>query len=280
MVSGVSEPPEHRDVAQRAAVEVVPPAEGLARYRMVVAYDGSPFRGFAPNAGVRTVGGELCVALEKVIGGSVDLAVAGRTDAGVHARGQVVSFDARRGVIDPVRLRRSLNSLLAPYIVVREVGEAPEDFHARFSARWRRYRYRLLTTEVPDPFLASTTWWMPAALDHHRMADGARMLVGTHDFTSFCRVPRDRPDASMVRTVTDARWSQEPGDDGRVLTFEITATAFCHQMVRSIVGTLVDIGRGRRAVETIPDALAAADRSVAGQLAPPCGLILWEVGYQ
>lgn len=263
----------------RAAVQVDPPAHGYSRHRLTLAYDGSGFRGFAPNVAVRTVGGELRGALETVLGTGIDIAVAGRTDAGVHARGQVVSFDAPSGTVAPVELRRSLNSLLGPSVVVREVQPAPADFDARFSARWRRYRYRLLTAEVPDPFLAVTTWWMPKALDHHRMADAAHMLVGTHDFTSFCRRPKDRPDASLVRNVTDARWSQEPGDDGRVLTFEITATAFCHQMVRSIVGTLVEVGRGMRGVDTVSDALTGADRALAGQLAPPCGLILWEVGY-
>lgn len=260
-------------------MRVDPPADGFTRYRLTLAYDGSGFRGFAPNADVRTVGGELSKALAKVLGSEIELAVAGRTDAGVHARGQVVSFDAPHGSVEPVELRRSLNSLLGPSVVVREVQPAGADFHARFSARWRRYRYRLLTAEVPDPFLGATTWWMPKALDHHRMADAAHMLVGTHDFSSFCRRPRERPDASLVRNVTDARWSQEPGDDGRVLTFEITATAFCHQMVRSIVGTLVEVGRGVRGVDTVAAALAGDDRSLAGQLAPPCGLILWEVGY-
>ncbi|MFV0317376.1 MAG: tRNA pseudouridine(38-40) synthase TruA [Microthrixaceae bacterium] len=254
------------------------PARGSHRHRMLVAYDGSPFRGFAPNDGVRTVGGDLVDALERVLRCKVDLAVAGRTDAGVHARGQVVSFDAPEGAVRSAEIRRSLNSMLGPSIVVREVAEASDDFHARFSARWRRYRYRLLTAEVPDPFLAATTWWLPEPLDHHRMADAAHALVGEHDFTSFCRLPKGRPDASMVRHVTDARWVHEPGE-GRILTFEVTATAFCHQMVRSIVGTLVDIGRGRRPVSTVADALSGADRSLAGQLAPPHGLILWEVGY-
>jgi tRNA pseudouridine38-40 synthase len=228
---------------------------------------------------VRTVGGDLRGALGRVLGVDPTITVAGRTDAGVHARRQVVSFDAPQGSVEPHSLRRSVNSMLAPRVVVREVFHAPEDFDARFSARWRRYRYRLLTSEVPDPFLAATTWWMPAALDRHRMADAAHDLVGEHDFTSFCRRPRDRPDASLVRRVTDARWSQEAGDDPRVLTFEITATAFCHQMVRSIVGTLVDIGRGRRPVSTVADAFEGADRAIAGQLAPPEGLFLWEVGY-
>lgn len=261
-----------------AVVKVDPPEPGYQRHRMVISYDGSAFRGFARNEGVRTIGADLRSALERILRNEVELSVAGRTDAGVHARGQVVSFDAQIGAVRSDEMRRSLNSLLGPSIVVREVATAPDDFHARFSARWRRYRYRLLTSEVPDPFLSSTTWWTPEALDHHRMADAAHALVGTHDFTSFCRRPKGRPDASMVRRVTDARWTHEPGE-GRVLTFEITATAFCHQMVRSIVGTLVDIGRGRRPTSTVPVALAGEDRSLAGQLAPPHGLILWEVGY-
>ena len=217
--------------------------------------------------------------MAKVLGTAPVLTVAGRTDAGVHARSQVVSFDAERGSIDTQELRRSLNSMLAPAVVVRDVAHAGDDFDARFSAQWRRYRYRLLTSEVPDPFLAHTTWWVPASLDRHRMSDAAHQLVGEHDFSSFCRRPRDRPDASLVRRVTDARWSQELGDDPRVLTFEVTATAFCHQMVRSIVGTLVDIGRGRRGPQTVSDALGGRDRAIAGQLAPPQGLFLWEIGY-
>ncbi|MCZ7628268.1 MAG: hypothetical protein M5U19_04020 [Microthrixaceae bacterium] len=157
----MTDPPESPDVAGPAEVRIDPPVGGFDRCRLTLAYDGSGFRGFAPNAGVRTVGGELSTALAKVLGTEIELAVAGRTDAGVHARGQVVSFDAPSGSVEPVELRRSLNSLLGPSIVVREVQPAAADFHARFSARWRRYRYRLLTAEVPDPFLGATTWWMP-----------------------------------------------------------------------------------------------------------------------
>ena len=222
--------------------------------------------------------GDLAEAIAKVVREPVELTGAGRTDAGVHGWGQVVSLDLPADT-DLEGLARRINKLCAPDIAVRGPEWTAGDFDARFSAKWRRYRYRLLASEVPDPFLAATTWWMPVALDRHRMADAAHDLVGEHDFTSFCRRPRDRPDASLVRRVTDARWSQELGDDPRVLTFEITATAFCHQMVRSIVGTLVDIGRGRRPVGTVTDALAGADRAIAGQLAPPEGLFLWEVGY-
>lgn len=273
-------PGSHRGPGPSAPpVAVEPPGPGHERLRLLLAYDGTGFRGFAENRGVRTVGGELRSALERVVGVPLVLAVAGRTDAGVHAQGQVVSVDVPVGSVDPAELRRALNSLLAPRVVAREVAFAPADFHARFSARWRRYRYRLLTTEVPDPFLAATTWWVPAVLDRHRMAEAAHELVGTHDFAAFCRRPRDRPEASLVRQVTDARFSQEPRDDGRILTFEITAGAFCHQMVRSIVGTLVEVGRGRRPVSSVPEALAGSDRALAGQLAPPQGLVLWEVGY-
>ncbi len=273
------EAPDPFSVSEPERVEVDPPAPGRTRYRLLIAYDGTPYRGFAPNEGVRTVGGDLSEALATVLGVRVEITVAGRTDAGVHAKGQVVSFDAASDGLRPNELRRSLNSMLGPNIVIREVSAASPQFDARFSARWRRYRYRILTSEVPDPFLATTTWWMPKALDHHRMADASHILVGSHDFTSFCRRPRDRPDASLVRRVTDARWSKEPGDSGRVLTFEITGTAFCHQMVRSIVGTLVEVGRGVRSVGSIGEALQGADRSLAGQLAPPHGLMLWEVGY-
>lgn len=248
---------------------------------MLLAYDGAPFRGFAENAGVRTVGGDLRAAIEKVIGHPVQLAVAGRTDAGVHARGQVVSFDAPADSVELHRLQRSLNSMLAPAVAIRGISRAADDFHARFSARWRRYRYTVLAADVPDPFIAATAWWMPAPLDMHRMEDACGSLIGTHDFSAFCRRPKGvtGETASLVRRVDRAGWEERAHPDGRLLTFEITATAFCHQMVRSIVGTLVEIGRGRRSVDQVAVALEGRERALAGQLAPPHGLTLWEVGY-
>ena len=258
-----------------------PPAGGQERFRMLLAYDGSVFRGFAENLGVRTVAGELRAALAQVLGTPVDLAVAGRTDAGVHARGQVVSFDAPIGCVEPDRLRKALNSMLAPHIAVRGLEAAPADFHARFSARWRRYRYLVLAAEVPDPFLAATAWWVPDPLDVGRLNAACEPLLGVHDFSSFCRRPRGKQggSASMVRRVTAAGWTAADHPDGALLTFEITATAFCHQMVRAVTGTLVEVGRGRRTVAQVAGAVAGADRSLAGQLAPPQGLTLWEVGY-
>jgi len=250
------------------------------RVRLDISYDGTDFRGFAENAGVVTVGGELRAAIERVLGGPVALTCAGRTDAGVHARGQVVTFDVPdRAVgaearVDVHRLRRSLNSMLGPSIVVRSVAEVADDFDARFSATWRSYRYTVLRAEVPDPFLGRTTWWVPDPLDLDVMQSGAAALVGEHDFASFCRRPT--PDASLVRRVFHAQWV--PGADEQ-LHFEVVASSFCHQMVRSFVGTLVDAGRGRERCADMAAVLAARDRAAAGNIAPPHGLCLWEVGY-
>ena len=250
---------------------------------MTVAYDGAAFHGFAANDGVRTVQGELVGALERVLRrpGGVVLAGAGRTDAGVHARGQVVSFDAPIDT-DLARVQRSVNGICGPALVVRDAAWAADDFDARFSARWRHYRYIVHNAPLPDPLLARTAWHVPAELDLATMRLGCDPLIGEHDFTSFCRKPRPGPrDAelgppSLVRRVISAEW-QVADDD--CLRFEIRANAFCHNMVRSIVGTLVDVGRGRRRAGELAGILRARDRSGAGVVAPPHGLCLWEVGY-
>lgn len=251
------------------------------RLRLDVAYDGSGFHGFAENAGVRTVAGEMRGAIERVLREPVELTCAGRTDTGVHAHGQVVSLDVGAPV-EPVRLRDAVNAMLGPEIVVRGVVEVPVEFDARFSARWRRYRYRVLDDEVPDPFLATTSWWVGGALDVEAMNAAAVALVGEHDFSSFCRRPRPPAEVSLVRRVHVAHWSRASGAPATAapLTFEIAASAFCHQMVRSIVGALVAVGRGRRPVESVGALLAARDRSGAPNLAPPQGLFLWEVGFE
>jgi len=246
---------------------------------LVVAYDGSTFHGFAENAGVPTVAGRLRLALERVLGHPVVLTCAGRTDTGVHARGQVVTFDSDRSP-DPDALRNSVNAMIGPEIVVRRAEPVAADFDARFSARWRRYHYRVLTGEVPDPFLAATTWWVPGPLDFQAMDAAARAVVGEHDFSSFCRRPRTGPHeapVSLVRRVHHAHWSAPAHD--RVARFEILASAFCHQMVRSIVGALVAVGRGRLDADGLAALLAARDRSGAPNLAPPHGLFLDAVGY-
>ena len=249
------------------------------RIRLVVAYDGAGFSGFAPNAGVKTVGGTLGAALERVLGQPVQLTCAGRTDAGVHAWGQVVSFDTPGDGIDLTALQRSVNRQLGPRIVVREAAVAPAGFDARRSAVARRYRYTVLNRPVADPFLAATTWHVEAPLDLAAMRLACDPLVGEHDFSAFCRVPKAPPGApapSLVRRLHDVRWLDL--GDGR-LRLDIEASSFCHQMVRSVVGTLVEMGAGRKRAGDMRGIVASGDRARAGHLAPAHGLCLWAVVY-
>lgn len=259
----------------------------LARVRLTVAYDGTDFHGFAEQPGVRTVAGELGDAIGRVLRTPVELTCAGRTDAGVHAWGQVVSFDvpldAGSGSGAPApdldRLVRSVNKLCAPSIVVRAAAVASPDFDARFSARSRVYRYTVLNRSVPDPFLARTAWHIEDHLALRSLELACDPLIGEHDFTSFCRRPKpgaSGADASLVRRVLDARW--EDAGDG-ILVFRIEADSFCHQMVRALVGTLADVGRGRLRAGEMASILRARDRAAAAPVAPPHGLCLWEVRY-
>ena len=254
------------------------PAGPLVRVRMTVAYDGTGFHGFAPNPGVPTVGGTLRDALEKVLRAPVELTCAGRTDTGVHAWGQVVSFDAPTERFDPLTLQRAVNRLCGPAVVVREARAAAEDFDARRSATGRTYRYTVVNRPVPDPFLAGTAWHVDEPLDLDLLRLGCDPLIGEHDFSAFCRRPklRDGSEASLVRYVRRAGWS-EVGDG--ILRFEIEANAFCHPMIRSVVGTLVEVGAGRRHAGELLGILAGRDRAAASKLAPPQGLCLWAVSY-
>ena len=254
-----------------------PPAAGSVRLRLRVAYDGRGFHGFAAQAaGVRTVAGVLAGALARVLrlAEPPELTCAGRTDAGVHAWDQRVHLDVAPGLADDLDgLHRRLVKLLAPEVVVRGVDVAPAGWNARHSAVSRTYRYSVLTTPVPDPFRAGFVWWLPQPLDLRAMQLACDALVGSHDFASFCR---RQPDASLVRTVLDAAWTEpSPG----LVRFEVTANAFCQQMVRSLVGTLVEIGSGRRRAGDLLGIVHARDRSLAGMVAPPDGLVLWEVRY-
>lgn len=247
------------------------------RVRATVAYDGGPYHGFAVNEGVRTVGGDLTEALTKCLRQSVALTCAGRTDTGVHAWGQVVSFDAPDSA-DLLGVRTAVNRMLAPAIAIRALESAPAGFDARFDATSRTYRYKVLNREVPDPFLAATAWHYPRSLNIDAMNGAAAFLVGEHDFSSFCRRQHraDGAEKSRVRRVLRAEWDAE---DDNLLRFEIEASSFCHQMVRSISGTLVDIGAERRPPEAMATILAAKDRSGVPNLAPSHGLCLWSVSY-
>jgi tRNA pseudouridine38-40 synthase len=251
-------------------------AAGPAQVKMVVAYDGTEFSGFAHQPGqpgVRTVGGVLAGAIGKILRHDVQLACAGRTDAGVHAWGQVVSFPSEPG-LDPWRLQTAVTSMLGPEVVVRSADLVAPDFDARHSAQWREYRYTILNRPVPDPFRDRFTWWVPEPLDLRALRLAADPFVGLHDFASFCR--KGPPGSSTERRVDVSQWVDE--SDG-VLHYEIRAGAFCWQMVRSIVGTLVEAGLGRRTPGEMLAIIRAADREAAGQLAPPRGLCLWDVGY-
>jgi tRNA pseudouridine38-40 synthase len=240
---------------------------------MLVAYDGTDFRGFAAQPEVRTVEGVLVRALEKVLRHPVELTCAGRTDAGVHAWGQVVSFEADPGV-DPWRLQGSLNGLLGPEVVVRGADLVEPGFDARRSAAWRRYRYTVVNRSQPDPFLARYAWWVETPLDLAALRMAADPFIGEHDFSAFCR--RGPEGSSRVRSVFESHWT-DLGEG--VLRYEVRAAAFCWQMVRSMVGTLVDAGTGRLAPGDMLTILRSGDRAAAGQVAPPHGLCLWEVGY-
>jgi tRNA pseudouridine38-40 synthase len=249
------------------------------RARFVVAYDGSGFHGFASSADVPSVIGELHRVISLVARQPVELVGAGRTDKGVHAWGQVVSGDVPEQ-LDLADLSRRVNRMLAPAIAIRSAEWADAGFDARFSATWRCYRYHVWNDPAPNPLLASTSWHVPQPLDLLLMQSAVTPLIGEHDFTSFCRkpkVPDDQPPASLVRIVQAISWQRL--DDSPMLRMQIQASAFCHQMVRSITGTLVEVGLHRLTPADVNAILHAEDRSLAGHVAPPHGLLLWEVGY-
>jgi tRNA pseudouridine38-40 synthase len=252
------------------------------RLRIDLSYDGGDFHGWAVQPGLRTVEGELSNALSTVLGvPSVSLVCAGRTDTGVHARGQVAHVDVDDGVLQATRgrgphppaeaLARRLNGLLPPDLRVRRVVAAPDGFDARFSPLWRRYAYRICDG-VPDPVERRHVLAWPRPLDADAMNHASSALVGLHDFAAFCK---RRDGATTVRTLLDLAWER----DGEVLTGRIRADAFCHHLVRSLVGALVAVGEGRRPVTWPAEILAAGSRDAGVLVVPAHGLRLEEVGY-
>ena len=199
-------------------------------------------------------------------------ACAGRTDAGVHALAQVVTTSDAPEDAEPDRIRRALNAMCGPEIAVTSCVPAPESFHARFSARSRTYLYAVLEGEVPDPFLARTTLHHPGPLDLDAMNEAAGHLLGHHDFSSFGRVEQG---ASAERVLFELRGLRS----GRLVRIRARANAFLQQMVRSLAGTMLEVGAGKRAPDEVVHALAARDRSAAGPVAPPHGLCLVAVEY-
>jgi tRNA pseudouridine38-40 synthase len=241
--------------------------------RLALAYDGTDFHGWAKQPGVRTIEGVIEEALGRMLPDPPRLSVAGRTDAGVHAEGQVASFTCPDGM-DPARVQRMLNGLLSPEVVVLSAATAPDGFDARHSAAGREYRYRIEVGPLPSPFAARFVWHRPGKLSVPRMRVAARLLEGEHDFTSFCRA--SGVSGGTVRTLRRLAVSTS----GERVDVRAVANGFLHQMVRSLVGTLVAVGEEKMEPGSMPDVLAARNRSAAGPVAPPNGLTLVRVSYR
>ncbi len=246
------------------------------RLRLDVAYDGADFSGWATQPGLRTVQGTLEPAIERVLrlpAGSVRLTVAGRTDAGVHARGQVCHVDVPPEVVDVAALARRLTRALPNDVVVRRVTEAPPGFDARFSAVWRRYSYRICDQPNRlDPIRRREVLGWPRPLDESAMNEAAAGLLGEHDFAAFCK---RREGASTVRDLRELVWSR----DGELLTCRVVAGAFCHNMVRSLVGCLIVVGEAKRPPSWAAEVLARTVRDSRVPVVAAHGLSLEEVGY-
>jgi tRNA pseudouridine38-40 synthase len=259
------------------------------RIRLDIAYDGTHFRGWAKQPGLRTVQGVLEAALARIVGSDVQFVVAGRTDAGVHASDQVAHVDldeeqwsrvtARHGraADDPAgSLAHRIRGVLGQYpdVTVTRTSLAPEGFDARFSAVWRRYRYRLADATVGyDPMRRNDTTTIRAALDADAMDAAARTLIGLHDFAAYCK-PRE--EATTIRTLLDYRWAR---DAEGVLVADVKADAFCHSMVRALVGACAAVGEGKLSVDDVVRLRDELTRTSAFKVLPARGLTLAEVGY-
>lgn len=269
--AGCSRPGEVARALPASSGDPLGPGRGVVRYWARVEYDGTDFYGFQVQARERTVQGELERALERVTGQATRVTGAGRTDRGVHASGQMVSFEVpwRR---EQAELYRALNAVLASDVAIRDMGRAPEGFHPRFSASSRTYRYTLLNQKGRSPLAQRTAWWVERKLELGPMVQASRSVVGTHDFTTFGRSPTGE---NTVRTVCRAEWQQQ----GPFLTFEIEANAFLYRMVRSLVGMLVLVGWKEISPDRFDEIRKALDRSRVKLVAPAQGLCLVQVDY-
>ncbi|MFL6207239.1 MAG: tRNA pseudouridine(38-40) synthase TruA [Pyrinomonadaceae bacterium] len=247
-------------------------------YKLILQYDGTDFCGWQMQARERTVQGELTRVLSLLDGRAIVLHGAGRTDAGVHAEAQVASVELQRE-FTPEKLRAAVNGNLAVDVRVSEVEIVSPDFHARYSARGKTYRYRVFNAPYLSPFLARYALHDARPLDLGRMQQCASLFLGTHDWTAFSAAQTDVQ--TRVRTVTELtiteRWSAE--GRGRVIELTVSADGFLRYMVRSIIGTLLEVGHGARDEASIASALSSRERALAGATAPAKGLTLREVHY-
>ena len=283
------------------------PASRLQTWKLTLAYDGTEFRGWQVQPGEPTIQGELRAALGRITGEFPLPQGSGRTDAGVHALGQVASF-ALQAPIPPENLLRALNRTLPPSIRILDARTAPSAFHARHSAVAKTYEYRVFREAICPPFLARYVHACPWPMDVEALQKSARLFEGEHDFSSFaatdpdvtCRgvdpqegpeaepdlrpLPRpgfqvEHPTPSTVRRVFSSSWEERQCTAGRLLVYRVRGNGFLHHMVRNLVGTMLDVGRGRLQVDEIRGILAARARSAAGPTAPARGLFLHSVEY-
>ena len=269
----------------------------MRTFKVTLSYDGTDFSGFQRQANARSVQAELEVALAAIEGRHVTVAGAGRTDAGVHALGQVASF-RMSSAIGEHDLLRALNAKLPEDVRVLSAEVAAPGFNARFSARSKTYRYRISNTRVMSPFQRRFAWHISRDLDLPVMSEAARALLGEHDFSCFQAAPsrsertastarqslkgreRATKEGTTTRTITRSDWAEEPlAGGGRLLIYEIAGTGFLKYMVRAVVGTLVEVGDGRRTPASLRDLVESRDRAAAGPTAPPAGLYLVRVDY-
>jgi tRNA pseudouridine38-40 synthase len=260
-------------------------------WKLVIAYDGTDFSGWQVQPGKRTIQGEIRAALLRITGESPLPQGSGRTDAGVHALGQVASF-MLQAPIPADNLRRALNRTLPDSIRIVEAEIAPQDFHARHSASAKTYEYRVFREAICPPFLARYVYPCAWPMNLEDMQAAAKLLEGDHDFLSFAATDPDltsrvneednqseSPAKSSVRTVFSSRWEETRSPLGSMLVYRVRGSGFLHHMVRNFVGTLLDVGRGRLSANAIPEILSAKARAAAGPTAPARGLFLHSVEY-
>lgn len=274
----------------------------LHTWKLTLAYDGSAFQGWQVQPGLPTIQGELQAALGRITGETPLPQGSGRTDTGVHALAQVASF-ALRAPIPPENLLRALNRTLPPSIRIADAKVVPSTFHARHSAIAKTYEYRVLHCNTYSPFLARYVYSHPRPLDFDALQQAARIFEGEHDFKSFAATDPDQShrdpraaqepstipgtivqahpplEVATVKTIFSSSWEKRQTDSGELLVYRVRGSGFLHHMVRNLVGTMLDVGRGHLAIDEVARILAARNRSAAGPTAPARGLFLHSVEY-